>query len=31
MKIETIDSKINTIINALGPSTPIKVKNNINW
>ena len=26
MKIETIDSKINTIINALGPSTPIKVK-----
>ena len=26
MKIETIDSKINTIINALGPSAPIKVK-----
>ena len=26
MKIETIDSKINTIINALGPSAPIKTK-----
>jgi len=26
MKIEAIDSKINTIINALGSSTPIKVK-----
>lgn len=26
MKIETIDSKINTIINAIGQSTPIKVK-----
>ena len=27
MKIEKIESKINTIITALGPSTPIKVKN----
>jgi len=27
MKIEKIDSKINTIIDALGASTPIKVKN----
>lgn len=26
MKIETIDSKVNTIINALGASTPTKVK-----
>jgi len=26
MKIETIDSKVSTIINALGSSTPIKVK-----
>ncbi|GCD11980.1 spore germination protein [Clostridium tagluense] len=26
MEIETIDSKINTIVNILGPSSPIKVK-----